>query len=74
MDSVRWRGYIPDLESEEPAPQRGNQPGRGLETFTPNRMLSRWPVSLSQLKAGNNSEKLKNEIRQYCILCTDQKT
>ena len=27
-------------------------------------MLSRLPISLVQLKAGNNSEKLKNEIRQ----------
>ena len=27
-------------------------------------MVSRLPVSLAQLKAGNNSEKLKNEIRQ----------
>ena len=27
-------------------------------------MLSRLPISLSQLNAGNNSEKLKNEIRQ----------
>ena len=36
-------------------------------------MLSRLPISLAQLQAGNNSEKLKNEIRQYCILCTDQK-
>ena len=27
-------------------------------------MLSRLPVSLTQLKVGNNSEKLKNEIRQ----------
>ena len=27
-------------------------------------MLSRLPTSLAQLKAGNNSEKLKNEIRQ----------
>ena len=27
-------------------------------------MLSRLPSSLAQLKAGNNSEKLKNEIRQ----------
>ena len=26
-------------------------------------MLSRLPISLAQLKAGNNSEKLKNEIR-----------
>ena len=27
-------------------------------------MPSRLPISLAQLKAGNNSEKLKNEIRQ----------
>ena len=27
-------------------------------------MLSRLPTSLAQLKEGNNSEKLKNEIRQ----------
>ena len=26
-------------------------------------MLSRLPLSLAQLEAGNNSEKLKNEIR-----------
>ena len=27
-------------------------------------MLTRLPISLAQLKAGNNSEKLKNEIKQ----------
>ena len=27
-------------------------------------MLSRLPITLAQLKAGNDSEKLKNEIRQ----------
>ena len=27
-------------------------------------MLNRLPISLAQLQAGNNSEKLKNEIRQ----------
>ena len=50
------------------------QSGQGLKILTPNQMLSRLPISLAQLKAGNNSEKLKNEIRHYCILCTDQKT
>ena len=35
-------------------------------------MLSRLPMSLAQLKAGNNSEKLKNEIRQllYLLYCS----
>ena len=32
--------------------------------ITPDQMLNRLPISLAQLKAGNNSEKLKNEIRQ----------
>ena len=41
-----------------------NQQGKGLKLLTPNQMLSRVPITLAQLKAGNNSEKLKNEIRQ----------
>ena len=41
-----------------------NQEGQRLKNSAPNRMLSRLPVTLAQLKAGNNSEKLKNEIRQ----------
>ena len=56
--------YMPELESEEFAEQRRNQQGKGLKILTPNQMLSRLPISLAQLKAGNNSEKLKNEIRQ----------
>ena len=36
----------------------------GLKILTPNQMLSRLPMALAQLKAGNNSERLKNEIRQ----------
>ena len=41
-----------------------NQQGKGLKILIPNQMLSRLPITLAQLKAGNNSEKLKNEIRQ----------
>ena len=55
---------IPELESEESAAQRRNQQGQGLKLLTPNQMLNRLPISLPQLKAGNNPEKLKNEIRQ----------
>ena len=40
------------------------QQGLGLKILTPNQMLSRLPITLAQLNAGNNSEKLKNEIRQ----------
>ena len=55
---------MPDLETEESAAVRRNQQGRGLKILTPNQMLSRLPISLAQLKSGNNSEKLKNEIMQ----------
>ena len=41
-----------------------NQEGTGLKVLTPNQILSRLPITLAQLKARNNSEKLKNEIRQ----------
>ena len=41
-----------------------NQQGQGLKILTPDQMLSRLPITLAQLKAGNNSEKLINEIRQ----------
>ena len=39
-------------------------------------MLSRLPLTLAQLKAGNNSEKLKNEIRQllYSVYRSKKRT
>ena len=40
------------------------QQGYGLKTLTPDQMLSRLPISLAHLNAENNSEKLKNELRQ----------
>ena len=41
-----------------------DQEGSSLKILRPNQMLSRLPISLVKLKAGNNSEKLKNEISQ----------
>ena len=40
------------------------QQSLGLKILTPNEMLIRLPITLAQLKAENNFEKLKNEIRQ----------
>ena len=48
--------------------------GSGLKILTPNQMLSRLPISLAQLTAGNNSGKRKNEIRQLLYsLCRSKK-
>ena len=38
--------------------------GKDFKILTPNQMLSRLPITYAQLKARNNSEKIKNEIRQ----------
>ena len=53
-----------ELESEESAAQKRKQTGQGLKILTPSQIFSRLPISLAQLKAGNNSEKLKHETRQ----------
>ena len=49
---------MPDLESEESDEQRRNQEQTGLKILTPDQMPSRLPISLSWLKAENDSEKL----------------
>ena len=59
---------MPKLESEESVAKRREHEGQGLKLLTPEQMLGRLPISLAQLKAGNNSEKLKNEIRQLLYL------
>ena len=41
-----------------------SQEGEGLKILTPNQMLKILPIALAQIKAGNNSESLLNEIMQ----------
>ena len=53
---------MPPLEGDKEVKQ-----GKELKNFTLNKLLASLPVMLVQIKAGNNSYKLKNEIRQ--ILC-----
>ena len=62
VDANQKLDDMPPLESEKDAAQR--QQGQGLKILTPKQMNSRLPILLAQLKAGNNSQKLKNEIRQ----------
>ena len=40
------------------------QEGAGLKILTPEQMLQRLPIARTQIKAGNNSNILLNEIRQ----------
>ena len=57
-----------ELESEESTAQ----PGQGVKILSKQQMITRLSVLLAQLQAGNNSQ--KNEIDNYCIFCTDQKS
>ena len=49
-----------------------SQKGQGLKILTLNQVFRILPISLAQLKAVKNSEKLKNEIRQllYSLYCS----
>ena len=53
---------MPPLEGEEV------QKGKRFKILTPNKLLTRLSILLAKMKAGNNSYKLKNEIRQILYL------
>ena len=38
--------------------------GKGLKIMTPSQLITRLTILLAQKQAGNNSQKLNNEIRQ----------
>ena len=46
------------------AKRLAKQEGTGLKILAPNQMLKRLPIALAQIKSGNNSKSLLNEIRQ----------
>ena len=48
----------------KPFRSQNKMKGRGLKILTPKQMLQRLPIALAQVKSGNNSESLLNEIRQ----------
>ena len=41
-----------------------NKKVKGLKILTNKQMLNHLPILLAQIQAGNNSKKLKNELRQ----------
>ena len=55
---------MPPLEGDKEEVKEGKR----LKILTPNKLLTRYPIFLPQIKAGNNSYKLKNEIRQILYL------
>ena len=71
--SAEAADYLKYMEEQEKGQKRfsddydsngsGNV-GTGLKVITNKQMLNRLPILLAQIQAGNNSSKLKNEIRQ----------
>ena len=51
-------------EAKSKSNQNNTTKGTGLKIFTPKQMLQRLPIAFAQVKAGNNSQNLLNEIRQ----------
>ena len=49
---------MPSLEGDE----EDVKEGKGLKILTPNKLLTRLPILLTQIKAGNNSYKLKSTV------------
>ena len=53
------------LESKKKASEElEKQEGTGIRILTPEQMIQRSPIAFAQVKVGNNSENLLNEIRQ----------
>ena len=48
----------------KPSTKHDKKEGKGLKILTPKQMLQRLPIALAQVKPGNNSESLLNEISQ----------
>ena len=54
--------YLSDITPQEG--DKDQKKGKVLEILTSNTLLTRFPILLAQIKDGNNSYKLKNEIKQ----------
>ena len=61
-------GFFDDYSSMVSEAKLKATKGTGLKILTPKQMLQRLPIALAQVKTGNNSENLLNEIRQIVYL------
>ena len=64
MVLTAFKSGIFQASKESQESQEGEGANKMLKILTPNQMLKRLPIALAQVKAGNNSESLLNEIRQ----------
>ena len=73
-DAIKFiQGYSSMILEAKKKAEEEPTTGEGLKILTPKQMLQRLSIALAQVKAGNNSESLLNEIRQMFSLCINQK-
>ena len=65
--------YIEMLSDANCDSKQNETKGTGLKILTSKKMLQRLPIALAQVKAGNNSESLLNEIRQIVYYLYESK-
>ena len=63
-EAIKFFNDYSSMVSEAKNKAKNKTSGKGLKILTPKQMLQRLPIALAQVKAGNNSENLLNEIRQ----------
>ena len=65
LDDFTYGENYDELDEEDRELLRNmNKEGKGLKILTNKQMLNRLPILLAQIQTGNNSNKLKNELRQ----------
>ena len=65
LDDFTYGENYDELDEEDRELLRNmNKEGKGLKILTNKQMLNRLPILLAQIQAGNNSNKVKNEIRR----------
>ena len=63
--AIKFLDDYSSMVSEAKNQANNKTSGKGLKILTPKQLLQRLPIVLPQVKAGNNSESLLNEIRNY---------
>ena len=65
LDKFTYGENYDELDEEDREILRNmNKERKGLKILSKQQMLSRLPILIAQIQAGNNSKKLKNETRQ----------
>ena len=62
-EAIKFLDDYSSMVSEAKNQAKNKTSGKGLKILTPKQLLQRLPIVLAQVKAGNNSESLLNEIR-----------